>query len=260
MNKHIRLLLVAMLCMAACQKNTNNNTLPMENNEECLICGSPLQYLDHVDTMECVFCKRHYVSNVQCVKGHYVCDECHTAGVDSIIHYCLQETSTSPVEVLEHMMSMSFCHMHGPEHHILVGAALLTAYHNAGGEVDLEQALPEMVRRGKEVPGGACGSWGACGAALSTGMFMSIVTRNTPLSTDSWRLSNQVTSRALDVISRHGGPRCCKRDSYLALQTAVAFVDAELGIKMSSAPIVCTRSGKNNQCIGGKCPFHPVAQ
>lgn len=55
------------------------------------------------------------------------------------------------------MMSMSFCHMHGPEHHIMVGAALLTAYKNAGGNIDLNKALLEMYSRGKDVPGGVCG-------------------------------------------------------------------------------------------------------
>ena len=64
-----------------------------------------------------------------------------------------------------------YIYMHGPEHHVMVGAALLTAYHNAGGKVELEKALPEMYRRGKEVPGGACGFWGACGAVFSTGML-----------------------------------------------------------------------------------------
>ncbi|MCQ2563482.1 MAG: DUF5714 domain-containing protein [Mogibacterium sp.] len=28
-------------------------------------------------------------------------------------------------------MSMPFCHMHGPEHHVMVGSALLTAYKQA---------------------------------------------------------------------------------------------------------------------------------
>lgn len=44
---------------------------------------------------------------------------------------------------------------------IICGASLITAYHNAGGEVDMEWALSEMVRRGKQVPGGTCGNWGA---------------------------------------------------------------------------------------------------
>ncbi len=57
-------------------------------------------------------------------------------------------------------MAMPFCHMHGPEHHVMVGSALLTAYKNAGGEIDLSAALLEMQKRGKCVPGGACGFWG----------------------------------------------------------------------------------------------------
>ena len=63
--------------------------------------------------------------------------------MDSIIGVCLNEQSKNPVEIIEKMMEMPFCHMHEPEHHVMVGAALLTAYHNAGGEVDLNQALPE---------------------------------------------------------------------------------------------------------------------
>ena len=38
------------------------------------------------------------------------------------------------------MMSMSFCHMHGPERHIMIGAALLMAYKNADGNIDLNKA------------------------------------------------------------------------------------------------------------------------
>ena len=39
----------------------------------------------------------------------------------------------------------------------MVGSALLVAYKNAGGEIDLPEALLEMMNRGKAVPGGACG-------------------------------------------------------------------------------------------------------
>ena len=147
--------------------------------------------------------------------------------------------------------------MHGPEHHVMVGAALLTAYRNAGGELDLERALAEMYSRGRQVPGGACGFWGACGAGISTGMYMSIATQATPLAKEAWGLSNQMTARALDAIGKHGGPRCCKRDSYLALPEAVAFTAEALGVQMELKPIICTRSAMNNQCLAENCPFHP---
>jgi len=195
------------------------------------------------------------MSRTRCVKGHFVCDECHTAGIDSIIHVCLNETSKNPIEIMENLMNQPFCHMHGPEHHVMVGAALLTAYKNAGGSLDLQKALMEMVSRGREVPGGVCGFWGACGAGISCGIFISIVTGSTPLGKEPWGLSNLMTSAALGKIGAVGGPRCCKRDSYLAILTAVEFVKEHLQVEMETAPVVCSRSANNNQCIGKRCPF-----
>ena len=139
----------------------------------------------------------------------------------------------------------------------MVGAALLTACRNAGGEVDLARALPEMLRRGRSVPGGTCGFWGACGAGISTGMYLSILTEATPLSWKSWGLANQMTARALDRIGRVGGPRCCKRDCYLAIAEAVCFTREKLGISMElRKDLRCVHSRCNSQCIRDHCPFY----
>ena len=226
--------------------------------EECLICKAPLVYLKTNELMECAICHKKENSKTRCVNGHYVCNECHTAGMDQIIGLCLGETSKDPIAIIEKMMEMPFCHMHGPEHHAMVGAALLTAYKNAGGEVDLPQALEEMMNRGRQVPGGACGFWGACGAGISTGMFISIITDSSPLMQESFGLSNTMTSESLNKIGEIGGPRCCKRDSYLSLLTAIDFVKDKLGVEMDKHEIVCTHSKDNNQCIGKRCPFSPA--
>lgn len=256
--KYPSLFLLTVAFLAACgHPKTENTTIDTMYNEECLICGAPLVYLSQDTLMECAICHKQEFSKTRCVEGHFVCNDCHTAGLDTIMAVCLVDTSRNPVEVLERLMSMPFCHMHGPEHHVLVGAALLTAYRNAGGDVELEDALSEMMIRGRQVPGGACGYWGACGASLSTGMFLSIVTRNTPLATESWHLSNQMTATALGMVAEHGGPRCCKRDSYLSVLAAIDFVKKNLGIEMEKPTIVCHRSSQNNQCIGINCPFHP---
>ena len=142
--------------------------------EECLICKAPLEYLEHDVPMECEICGKKENSKTRCVNGHYVCNDCHTKGLDSVIGVCLAE-----IAIIEKMMDMPFCHMHGPEHHVMVGCALLTAYKNAGGDVDLPEALREMMARGKNVPGGSCGFWGACGAGISSGMFVSIISKST---------------------------------------------------------------------------------
>lgn len=227
----------------------------MPQSDECLICGAQLRYRGRAERMVCAYCHQSYLSDVCCENGHYVCDQCHTDGIDTIAHVCIPSTEKDPFVILEQMMQLPFCHMHGPEHHAMVGAALLAAYRNAGGEVDLMELIPEMVRRGRQVPGGACGNWGACGAGISVGIFVALVTHSTPLATEAWRLSNQATAQALALISKYGGPRCCKRDSYLALQAGIDFAKAELGVTMESSRPHCTRAKLNNQCLHNRCPF-----
>ncbi len=226
--------------------------------EECLICGEPLVYLEKDELMECAICHKKENSKTRCIKGHYVCNECHMSGLDTIIGLCLSEDSDDPVEIMDKMMGQSFCHMHGPEHHVMVGSALLTAYKNAGGEIDLESAMTEMISRGKSVPGGACGFWGACGAGISSGMFVSIISGSTPLAKEPFALSHKMTARSLNAIGEIGGPRCCKRDSYLSILSAIDFVSENFGVQMKKPAILCQYSSKNNQCIGKRCPFSKV--
>lgn len=223
--------------------------------QECLICSAPLEYLNQDIEMECYICNKKENSKTRCVNGHYVCDQCHMQGIDTLLGICLNEASEDPIYIINKMMAMPFCHMHGPEHHIMVGMALLTAYKNAGGDIDLEKSLIEMKNRGQSVPGGACGFWGACGAGISTGMFVSIISGSTPLTEESFALSHRMTARALGAIGNIGGPRCCKRDSYISIINAVGFVKENFGIGMSLHEVVCGYSAQNNQCIGLRCPF-----
>ncbi len=224
--------------------------------DECVICGAPLTYLQKDSEMECALCHKKENSKTLCKNGHYVCNECHTSGIDALIGVCLCENSRNPIEIIRKLMALPFCHMHGPEHHIMVGSALLTAYKNSGGDINLEKSLSEMLSRGKQVPGGACGFWGACGAAISAGIFVSIVTGSTPLKNKEWGLSNLMTSEALKAIASLGGPRCCKRNSYTAIIKAVEFSKAHLQVNMELDEIKCIHSKENNQCIKERCPFH----
>ena len=226
--------------------------------EECLICKAPLEYLETDVLMECEICHKKENSKTRCVNGHYVCNECHTQGLDTIIGLCMEESSANPIEIIEKMMAMPFCHMHGPEHHVMVGAALLTAYKNAGGDIELHKALIEIMNRGKNVPGGACGFWGACGAGISSGMFISIISKSNPLAEEPFALSHKMTAESLSAIGEVGGPRCCKRDSYLSILAAIDFVKEHFGVEMERSEIICSYSGQNNQCIGKRCPFSKV--
>ena len=229
-------------------------------SEECLICKASLIYAENGETMECALCHKREASKTKCANGHYICDDCHTKGMDALIGLCSSETSKNPIEILRKMMQMPFCHMHGPEHHVMVGAALLTAFKNAGGDIALHTSLLEMMNRGKSVPGGACGFWGACGAGISTGMFVSIISKSTPLTNEPFALSHQMTSKALSKIGEIGGPRCCKRDSFLSVLTAIDFVEKHFGVKMESEKVVCGFRPQNSQCIEARCPFFRARQ
>ncbi len=228
----------------------------------CLLCGKPLRYTEKAQELTCVFCGKKFLAHASCQDGHYVCDQCHAnKGIEHIISYCMNTTLNDPIEMVREMMEDPFIYMHGPEHHVMVGAALLTAYYHNGGELVLEEALQEMRARGSEYPGGACGFWGCCGAAVSAGMFMSIALKATPLTEKSWAMANEMTSRALLEISKLGGPRCCKRNSYTAICSAVQYVEEKTGIHIPlPQDIVCTHSGQNAQCLKQKCPYHPIRQ
>ena len=222
----------------------------------CLICGAPITYRAESSIQTCSICHKEQLTNAVCENGHFICDACHSYGTYAPVITTLRDsTEKDALLLLEKIMDLPSVHMHGPEHHVMVGAALLTAYKNAGGAINLRESVMEMLNRGKAVPGGTCGFWGACGAGISAGMFVSILSGATPLTEESWGLSNQMTSKALEAISRTGGPRCCKRDSYLAILAAVDFVKTHFGIEMECTEVQCTHYAQNNQCIGKRCPF-----
>ena len=92
---------------------------------------------------------------------------------------------------------------------------------------------------------GFCGFYGNCGAAVGTGIFASLVTNATPLSIADWKLANLVTAKSLYVIAQHGGPRCCKRTTFLALLEAANFVKEHFGVTFKLKKEI-------------KCEFYPL--
>jgi hypothetical protein len=98
---------------------------------------------------------------------------------------------------------------------------------------------------------------GDCGAALGTGIFVSVIAGATPMSQEEWRLSNLVTGRTLEEIALYGGPRCCKRNTFLALRSAVRFLEKEMHIRLPMPETIRCRFGARSQdCVREKCPFY----
>lgn len=225
----------------------------------CLVCGKPLVYGKTEVDMECAICHEKKRGNARCADGHFVCDACHQApGARAAAFVARNTEQTDPIAIAMEMMDQAAVHMHGPEHHILAGMALLAAYRGCGGDLDLPRALEEMEKRGAQVPGGTCGYWGTCGAAVSAGIAASILTGTTPLTAgETYGFCNQVVSDCLSAIAKTGGPRCCKRNTFLSLLAAAPRLSEVLGVAINTQKPVCSYFSRNGECLGGRCPFFP---
>lgn len=72
--------------------------------------------------------------------------------LNRIKELCAVQGSTDPVAIAKTLMQDPLISIHGPEHHILDGAAFLTALHNAGVSFDFDAAFEELRQRGKKCP------------------------------------------------------------------------------------------------------------
>lgn len=225
----------------------------------CLVCGGKIKYYLEKQEKVCMLCGESFLTNTWCENGHFICDRCHSGkALEKMIRQCIEEPSKNPILILDKLMKNPAVHMHGPEHHVLTGAALLTAYQNciADPAFHLEKELKEVILRASAIPGGSCGFLGLCGAAAGAGAFISIVTRTTPSSTDAWRKCGQASSYIISRIAEPGGPGCCKRSSYLAVLGAVEYMEQNFGVNLETPDvIVCEFHPYNRGCIMEKCPF-----
>lgn len=232
---------------------------PIGHFSGCMLCGKPLVYEKEPRLRRCSVCGEEKLGDCACEDGHFVCDACHSAGLDAFfIPFLLRSTETCPQTLLEQVLALPQVHMHGPEHHAIVPCVLLTAFHNCGGGNDLKADLSLALKRGRQVPGGACGYWGVCGAAAGAGIYMSVLTGSAPLNGKVWGVPQELVSRCLAANAALGGPRCCKRTSRTAVHEAARFTAERLGVVMPEREIRCTFTKENRECIGRACPYFPA--
>jgi len=144
----------------------------------CLICDADLEYLDEPKVMECAYCRQKSMTTTCCVNGHYICDRCHKLDTEDLIEVlCLRSSENNPFILTERIFSSPTFRLHGPEHHFLVPAVLIAALYNHTREPEKkERAIKNAMHRAGMMKGGSCGLLGECGAAVGTGIFVSIVT------------------------------------------------------------------------------------
>ena len=168
-----------------------------------------------------------------------------------------RENSKNPIIIVKNIMHEDYINIHGPEHHFLDGASFLVAFKNAGGDINLLESLDELSKRAITMPGAMCGFWGICGSTASIGASLAIIHKTGPLSENEFYRDNmEFTSLVIEKMSKIGGPRCCKRNAFLSLATAVEFVNKKYGLDMEINDVKCDFSDMNKQCIKGRCPFY----
>lgn len=174
-----------------------------------------------------------------------------------IIEDCIEIKSKDPIAIFNFMCNKDYIPMHGPEHHVLDGACLLTAFYNAGGQIDIKKMLEKIMAEGMMMPIGTCGRWGVCGAVTSVGAALSLLDRNRQEAPAKlWGDRMNPTSNAVLRMSEIGGPRCCKRNGYIALTEAIRYINANFEIQLPEHDIKCGFSSRNPQCLGEKCPYN----
>jgi len=230
------------------------NTLASLTN--CGVCGRPLVYATEPRVLNCNLCGKEERTLIYCPAGHYVCDSCHSKAAVDVLRQILETTSSSdPITILEQVMAHPSIPMHGPEHHAMVPAVIIAAVRNAGYPVP-DGAIEKALERASKVPGGWCGLYGDCGAAVGVGIAVSVLTNATPLTGKQRSLALRATSFALARML-DDQPRCCKRASRIAVEAAVDFLKEHLNIILpKSKKPRCTYSPRNEQCAKEQCPFY----
>jgi len=164
-----------------------------------------------------------------------------------------------PLELAIKIMEAPGFSMHNYAHHYLVPAVLITVVRSkqhCNEDLYLSE-LHETEKRALNVLPAFCGLYGACGAAVGTGIFMSVLTGTTPLSKDTWSMCNLITSETLKKIADIGGPRCCKRGTFIAIQHTIFFLEEHLSLKLKRPENVkCNFSKFNLECLKENCPYY----
>ncbi|MBN1458855.1 MAG: hypothetical protein JXA57_04915 [Armatimonadetes bacterium] len=170
-----------------------------------------------------------------------------------------QIAGTKPAEALEDLLNQGDdSPVNGVWHHALVGEILLVCLRNAGHEIS-EDLIDEVVDRGRQIPGGACGFLGTCGALDSASSAYSILLGSTPVATEPRERLLRFSAKLVARLAEIGGSRCCKKSSYAALETAREEF-AKVGFELPEEKFEgrCPFFAANETCDGEACVYFPT--
>ena len=222
----------------------------------CMCCGGELHYFTEPQAMICHYCGQTRFADGCCHDGHFVCNRCHQEnGLEVIKSICTTTGEQDLIRLLTLIRSHPSIPMHGPEHHAMIPGILLACYRNCGGEIGSKEILT-AISRGADVPGGVCGFWGACGAAIGIGIGVATIFAATPLTPGPRQLAQEFSGRILMALAVRQGGRCCQRETYIALTETARLSSELLHVSLpAEAELHCDQYLKNKECIRAECPL-----
>lgn len=229
----------------------------VRRTEGCLVCGKDLIYSEGSATTEiCTICGKEQATYIRCSEGHFICDQCHSSDIlERLERLIAVSTEVNPMNLIQRIFEIPGLNMHGPEYHSIVPAVLVGSFQNLMGKRDMTK-IKDSINRGAFIKGGGCGYYGTCGACVGTGIAFSVIDDVTPMSVDSRSMANTTTGLALLEISKHGGPRCCKREAVTSIKTFMKNTPYFQTVPESD--YVCSQYRNNKDCINDKCPYFPI--
>ena len=137
----------------------------------------------------------------------------------------------------------------------MVPGIILSAYRARGGKVGTKDILT-AIERGSKVPGGVCGFWGSCGAAVGAGIAFAVIVEATPLTPKKRQMAQGVTARILTKIAEITAGRYCQRETVLALQEVAAMSAEIFDVSLvADDEVHCSQYPMNRECVRKACPL-----
>jgi hypothetical protein len=218
------------------------------------VCGYELEQVNVVAA--CTFCGHETPAQYLCAARHHICEECQLADWPQVVERaCEGSRETDPAVIANLIMKHPMSVMHSPQHHILVTPVVLAALRNSGQYPLKPGRLASAIERTRGIPLGSCGTRGECGAAISVGALVSILTGATFQKDRERSLALQASAETLLAIAQAGGPRCCKQSVSLALKTSSIFLKRELNLDLSVEPH-CDFAARNEECKHERCQYY----
>ncbi len=241
---------------------TELKTLGHLEKNTCILCGEETHRLSEMHDRRCDFCGQIKSIPVECENFHCICSDCLAMTPNQYVKsMCMKYKGINPIELAVEIMNSPLIRMHGAEHHFIVPAVLTTCVHNLNVlEGSLADKLEKIERRAeRETPRVCSYELNTCGAAIGTGVFISTYLNHELQDEDEWSLSNQIVAESIKRVAESGGPRCCKRDTYLSIEAAVAFLNDKFAIDLPLSDAKCTFSLRNRTCRHEECQFYNLS-